>query len=173
MPKQIFIEKKDSPQREFDSGYPRQQSNYQSNPRQNYNQPERRNWKQELEDKKQWISKEIDSETITYCEDFARELAGDGFTAAQLRKIFSEIRRIQLGGEFSKKDFILLKPKIAYTAAKSKNSYASQKFSDVVLKAHSFVDLSNPAITKICFDNFCHFMEAIVAYHKVYYKGKD
>jgi len=125
-----------------DGSFQKREGNYQNKGAypQTDASPER-NWVKEF--KEEWIKKEFETETVEYCHDFAKRIANDGYTAAQLRKIFSEIKRIQLNKDFSKKDFILLKPKIAYTSAKSKNSQVSKKFTDVILAAHSFVDLKN------------------------------
>lgn len=67
-----------------------------------------------------------------------------------------------------KKDFLLLKPKIAY-AAKRSGSRGIEDFKVVMDKAHEAVDISGDKETSWKhFQNFLDFFESVLAYHKAY-----
>jgi CRISPR-associated protein Csm2 len=134
--------------------------------------------------RKEWISSGIDEDGIKYLENLGfflcdkkseldRFTGGNAVTISQIRNIFGEVKRIESVLDSSddwKRDFLFLRPKIAYAAARvlSKSQYSKIKeFRSVLEKAHAEVNGE-----KIRFKNFAKFFEAIVAYHKVY-GGKD
>lgn len=134
-----------------------------------------------------WIAEQIDDACIQFMEDFGfylcdKQKPTDRFpgrnavTISQIRNIFAEVKRIevQLDGstdawEKAKTNFLMLKPKIAYSAARVLNQRHQSKISElkiVLEKAHSQVtDVSS-------FKRFSQLLEGIIAYHKVY-GGKD
>jgi len=94
-------------------------------------------------------------------------MARRGFTNSKIRSIYGEIKRIQMS-EFEKEKsaFILLKPKVAYALGRDANNEGLKLFKEIF-------DLSSADVTnQKSFQNFCNFIEAILAYHKAY-GGKD
>ena len=98
----------------------------------------------------------------------------NALSSSQMRNIFGEIKRIEmLAGkkgdrwkESAEVDFWLLKPKLAYSASRSKHWNKIQHLAKVLDEAHSQVK------TWKQFKNFSQFVEGILAYHK-YYGGND
>ena len=120
--------------------------------------------------KKEWITDSITDECIVFTEKFGKLLAESGFTTSQIRNVFGEIKRIQMSGfRDNKTDFLLLRPKIAYAtqraSAKDKRSAGPAEFEKVIKEAHFAVGSGTDGDEKR-FENFCDFIEAILAYHK-------
>lgn len=115
---------------------------------------------------------EIDPQDLTkFAEDSARQFASAKITTNQIRNLYSEILKIKTQYEKNdkpdfetiRKEFVLLKPKLAYMAARKKELDA---FKDIFEKFIDKVDSSsnkNKAL-QLFFD----FSEAVVAYHKFY-----
>ena len=77
---------------------------------------------------------------------------------SQIRKVYGAVKKIQMSDEFRRNDLIMLKPKLAYAAARN-NAVADLK------------DALTQAIDKVGndrhrFKNFVDFFEATLAYHK-------
>lgn len=146
-----------------------------------------------------WITKGIDKEGIDYLEKLGihlcdKEKPSDSpgraaVTVSQIRNVFGEITRInsmivattkkKLNSNEEKEkydkvrtDFLLLRPKIAYNAArvieKQRGESRIKVFRDVLDKAHRIVDSNEPKQIS----NFTQVVECLVAYHKVY-GGKE
>lgn len=147
--------------------------------------------------KPKWITEKIDEDGINYLENLGFHLTDkrtetdnspgyNAMTTSQVRNIFGEIKRIQLQGEGENKsnevqeekekgydwhsDFLMLRPKIAYNTARVLNQKKDNRikvFREVLEKAHGAVGnkLEN-------YKRFSQFVEAIIAYHKVY-GGRD
>lgn len=131
-----------------------------------------------MEFKKEWITVEINSETVNWASEFGSQLAKNKLdrngselrdsklTTSQLRKFFGEVKRQQAIG-FNATDFILLKPKLAYAVGRTKKN-------DSCL--HDFYKVMAIAIDTVQnekqFKNFIKLFEAIVAYHKAAEDGK-
>lgn len=130
---------------------------------------------------KAWIDNQFTDETIEFADWFGGHLTkGDEkrkLTTSQIRNVFGEIKRIQMRvSENSEKlnenktDFLLLRPKMAYAAAragKTDAEHGALKFKAIMSKAHEAVKLGTENDLKR-FQNFCDFIEAILAYHKAY-----
>jgi len=117
--------------------------------------------------KPQWITSFADNSLVEYAEKAGRYMARRGLTNSKIRSIYGEIKRIQMS-EFEKEKsaFILLKPKVAYALGRDANNEGLKLFKEIF-------DMSSADVTnQKCFQNFCNFMEAILAYHKAY-GGKD
>ncbi len=114
--------------------------------------------------KKEWIIGEFTPETISFAERFGGFLARNRMTTSQIRNIYGEVMRIS-AREFQEvyKDFLLLKPKIAYAAQRS-GTRGIEEFKKVMDQAHEAV--TDAAEQKIAFRNFKDFFEAVLAYHK-------
>lgn len=139
-----------------------------------------------------WITDKIDDDGIHYVEglgiwlcdkkvnfnqledkydtDLNSRTGFDAVSTSQIRNLFSEIKRIELTvgdseekWEDEKVSFLLLKPKVAYNAARQKNINSKMKdLKKVFEKAHPFVqDIKH-------LKNLSNFVEAIVAYHKAH-----
>ncbi|MCB9051331.1 MAG: type III-A CRISPR-associated protein Csm2 [Lewinellaceae bacterium] len=123
----------------------------------------------------EWISQGFDRATISFAEDFGKWLADNNLSSAQIRNIFGEVKRMEgkrpeNNEDYAqfKKDFLLLKPKIAY-AAKRSGSRGIEDFKVVMDKAHEAVDISGDKETSWKhFQNFLDFFESVLAYHKAY-----
>ena len=117
--------------------------------------------------KSQWITSSADSALVDYAEKAGKFMAKNGLTNSKIRSIYGEIKRIQMS-EFEKEKsaFVLLKPKVAYALGRDANNEGLKLFKEIF-------DLSSADVTnQKSFQNFCNFMEAILAYHKAN-GGKD
>ena len=135
----------------------------------------------------EWITKGIDLKGVNYLENLGFFLCEkrserdnypgrNAVTVSQIRNVFGEVKRIEANIDASenlddwKQDFLFLRPKIAYAAArvisKNRNSRINI-FKDVLEKAHHAVNDDKDNMKR-----FSKFFEAIVAYHKVY-GGKE
>jgi CRISPR-associated protein Csm2 len=118
-----------------------------------------------------WINKGIDAECVEYCDSLAKILSGKdsdkkAVSSSFLRNIFGEIRRIESKGfESSKPDFYMLRPKVAYTVARTK---ARSDSGDPSLFMDVYNQMANLVKTARDFKNMVNMIEAIIAYHKVY-----
>jgi len=125
-----------------------------------------------------WITDRFDNNTIAFAEKFGEYLVRNRLTSSQIRIIYGEVKRIEAAlatynpkkeGSAEKlkkyqKDFLLLKPKLAYAASRA-GTTGILVFKEVMDKAHSAVSL-DIAEMKNHFENFADFFEAILAYHK-------
>lgn len=102
--------------------------------------------------------------------DKARELGAylckgrpkERLSSSQIRNILDEIQRMQ-GQQFNQKRLQLLRPKMAYAAGRHKGK---------VMVLQQVTDQAIQMVTnKEQFENFRHFFEAIVAYHR-YHGGE-
>lgn len=171
-----------------------------------------------------WIIRQIDEKAIQFIERMGIEIcdrpieikeeqyqagknewgkyeAGkNAITTSQIRNIFSEVKRIEVIGMQENDwytDFLLLKPKLAYTTARVTSKQRESKikvFQAVLLKAYKAVltefesdktevKFSNDEIKKLenlpsldykreKFKRFSQFFEGVLAYHKAY-GGKE
>lgn len=95
---------------------------------------------------------------VTAAENLGRKLASD-LKTSQIRKIYSAVKKIQMGDEFNRNELILLKPKLAYAAARND---AVTDLKDALTQAIDQVDTDKK------FKNFVDFFEATLAYHKAF-----
>ncbi len=124
-----------------------------------------------------WISKEIDKAFVDFAEKVGKKLAtpndnpipkkdSDRLTTSQIRNIYGEIKRIELGGyKNNKTSFLLLKPKMQYNAARNK-CIGIKLFNEVFDKCYDAVVSTDENNKEIAFKNMCQAMEAIVAFHR-------
>lgn len=95
-----------------------------------------------------------------------------GITTSQIRKVYSAVKKIQMkvqvDTEFERNDLVLLKPKLAYVAARAPRGReaSTEKLKDALTQAIEQVDDHDK------FKNFVNFFEATLAYHKAA-GGKD
>lgn len=127
------------------------------------------------------ITEGITEATVKYAQAFGHYLGTDTeeigrngrpfvtkrMTTSQLRRFFGEVKRQQMQG-FSKSEFVLLKPKLAYAVGRDadKNS-----------KINDFYKVLSIAMDQVSdertFSNFIKVFEAIVAYHKATEAGHN
>lgn len=93
---------------------------------------------------------------VTAAERLGKQLARN-LKTAQIRKVYSAVKKIQMNNEFNRNELIMLKPKLAYAAARNRDI---EKLKDALSDAINHVDSKNK------FKNFVDFFEAILAYHK-------
>lgn len=114
-----------------------------------------------------WITKEATKGLVDYAEKAGKSMAINKLTNSKIRSIYGEIKRIQMGTfEKEKPSFYLLKPKVAYALGRDKDNRGLQLFKKIFDMAFEHVT------DEKSYQNFCNFMEAILAYHKAY-GGKD
>lgn len=155
----------------------------------NYRDREDAGWKfskEHQESLKKWISEKFSTETINYAEKFGEYLVKNRLTSSQMRVIYGEVKRIeasvmtmnapkdeeetqQVEGDLRRnvKDFLLLRPKLAY-AAKRSGTRGIEDLKKVMDVAHGAVHLEEVAAFQNSIENFADFFEAILAYHKAY-----
>ena len=94
-------------------------------------------------------------------------MASNGLTNSKIRSIYGEIKRIQMGEfEKEKSSFYLLKPKVAYALGRDDKNEGLKLFKKVF-------DIASDSVSdQKSYQNFCNFIEAILAYHKAF-GGKD
>ena len=63
--------------------------------------------------------------------------------------------------------FFLLRPKVAYALGRDDKNRGLQLFKLIFDKVYPLVH------DQKTYQNFCNLIEAILAYHKFYFKGKD
>ncbi len=95
---------------------------------------------------------------VTAAENLGRKLARN-LKTSQIRKVYGAVKKIQMSEEFNQNELIMLKPKLAYAAARKPEVEALK---DVLTQAINHVDNTDK------FKNFVDFFEAILAYHKAF-----
>ena len=118
-----------------------------------------------------WINDGITAKAIEFAEEMGKWLKEARFTTSQFRNFYGELKRIQMKKiENEHTSFLLLKPKLAYAAARAKNEGATA-FKQVISRAADLVRVGEDDY-KARFQNFCDLVEAVLAYHKAF-GGKD
>lgn len=113
-----------------------------------------------------WITSGVDDECMNLCEELAVDMVTAKISSSFLRNIFGELRRIEAGGfEKHHTEFVLLRPKLAYTCGRAieRNQNAKEELKALQefykLSAHHVANASG-------FQNLVSIMEAIIAFHK-------
>ncbi len=83
----------------------------------------------------------------------------NGLTTSQIRNVFGVVKKMEING-FDAHEFVLLKPKLAYAAARA-NTDGTHAFAEILTRAIDAVDENEKK-----FARFVDFFEAILAYHK-------
>jgi CRISPR-associated protein Csm2 len=115
---------------------------------------------------KEWITRGVDEDCITLCEELAKSMVDKKVSSSFLRNVFGEMRRIEAGGfENHRADFTLLRPKLAYTCGRYIEKDKSVK--GVLNALQELYKLAAQNVTDAqSFNNVVSIMEAIVAFHK-------
>lgn len=95
---------------------------------------------------------------VTAAEKLGKTLKKRGLKTAQIRKVYGAVKKIQVSKEFRQNDLIMLKPKLAYAAARNPDVTALK---EALTQAIDRVDNSQEK-----FKNFVDFFEATLAYHR-------
>ena len=95
---------------------------------------------------------------VTAAEILGRKLARN-LKTSQIRKVYGAVKKIQMSEEFNRNELIMLKPKLAYAAARKAEV---EELKDTLTKAINEVDDDKK------FKNFVDFFEAILAYHRAF-----
>ena len=119
-----------------------------------------------------WITTGATTDMINFADKAAMFMGEKNLTTSKIRSVYGEIKRIQMKKfEEERTAFLLLKPKLAYAVGREK---ATSKNCEGI---RLFQLIFNECFTRVkddaTYKNFCNLMEALVAYHKVYQKGKD
>ncbi len=96
---------------------------------------------------------------VTAAENLGRKLARN-LKTSQIRKIYGAVKKIQMSDKFDRKDLVLLKPKLAYAAARNT---AVTDLKDALTQA---IDQVGDDREK--FKNFVDFFEATLSYHRAF-----
>lgn len=56
---------------------------------------------------------------VTAAEKLGTRLKDRGLKTAQIRKVYSAVKKIQMRDEFQRNELVMLKPKLAYAAARN------------------------------------------------------
>ena len=94
---------------------------------------------------------------VEAAEKLGKSLENRGLKTSQIRKVYGAVKKIQVSEEFRQNDLIMLKPKLAYAAARNQ---AVTDLKDALTQAIDKVD------SREKFKNFVDFFEATLAYHK-------
>lgn len=94
---------------------------------------------------------------VTAAESLGQKLARN-LKTSQIRKVYGAVKKIQMSDEFRQNDLIMLKPKLAYAAARND---AVMDLKEALTQA---IDQVGDDPQK--FKNFVDFFEATLAYHK-------
>ena len=95
---------------------------------------------------------------VTAAEELGRSLKNRGLKTAQIRKVYGAVKKIQMSEKFQRNDLIMLKPKLAYAAARND---AVTDLKDALTQA-----IDKVGDDMLRFKNFVDFFEATLAYHK-------
>lgn len=119
------------------------------------------------------VNKDGSQILVKRAEDLGKQLVDERLKSSQIRAIFDEVRQIESlwlqNEQKALHKVYLLKPKLAYRAARSSEGVPTLK--DILSRAIDIV-VESPAEAKERFRRFTEFFEAILAYHKAY-GGRD
>ena len=95
---------------------------------------------------------------VAAAEDLGNRLENRQLKTAQIRKVYGAVKKIQMSDVFRRNDLIMLKPKLAYAAARND-------------EVTDLKDALTQAIDRVGddpqrFKNFVDFFEATLAYHR-------
>ena len=113
-----------------------------------------------------WITNDKleDDSMIEFTKKWGKKLAQRKMSTSQLRNIYEEITRIKTAKELNLTSVYLLRAKVSYAVGRSDKTKrkAMELFQRIFLLAHTHVN------NQKTFNNFCNYMEALVAYHKYF-----
>lgn len=110
---------------------------------------------------KEIISEDKTDKLIEFADALGPFLKDERLSTSQIRNIFGYVKQLEY--DFKEDKFLLLKPKLAYTAAKA-NTLGAKALREVLTA--SIDELRGSEDKKAKFERFVNFFEAILAYHK-------
>jgi CRISPR-associated protein Csm2 len=149
---------------------PHQQSGYknregQSTPTNERLEPNEANEKQEIQTLIQAGGKSL----VDKAKAVGEKLAEDRLSTSQIRNVYGMVKQMELNG-FKLNKFVMLKPKLAYAAARVTTvpaKFAAARFAKVLtLAIDEVMESKSDQEASDKFENFVDFFEAILAYHK-------
>jgi len=113
------------------------------------------------------LSDEHAKEMVDEAEYIAKKMI-NLVSSSQFRNIYGAIKKLEMS-EYDEKVYrqlVLIKPKLAYMKGRAlkKQVFQYENFETIISTAIDSVDKNK----KETFKRFCQFIEAILAYHKVY-----
>ena len=96
-------------------------------------------------------------------------LGGKQLSTSQIRRVFSEIKQM---GSYDKNRLNLLRPKMAYTAARHGKNVRGKLVGAIVDLQEVLDEGIKMTNNEVQFRNFKEFFEAILAYHRYYGGGE-
>ena len=118
---------------------------HRNRPRSTYNLPDK-------------VIEEGGQPLVDAAEKLGETLKQRGLKTSQIRKVYGAVKKIQMSPEFRQNDLIMLKPKLAYAAARER---AVTDLKDALTQAIDQVGGNRQK-----FKNFVDFFEATLAYHR-------
>lgn len=98
---------------------------------------------------------------VKKASELGETLQRRGLTTSQIRSVYGMVKKMEMQGyEKSKADLILLKPKLAYAAARPQAKPGTKDLKTVLTTAIDSVK------DEASFERFVSFFEAILAYHR-------
>lgn len=116
-----------------------------------------------------WIKSGITPDTVRAAKSFGEEIQAKKLTTSQIRQVFTKLKSIEAKGYSNNKiEFLMLKPLIAYAAARDKDKKAEGVLAlkEKITWALDAVVDGDEENAESRFYNFCKFFEAILAYHR-------
>lgn len=95
---------------------------------------------------------------VTAAKDLGETLKNRGLKTSQIRKVYGAVKKIQMSEKVQQNDLVMLKPKLAYAAARNR---AVTDLKDALTQA-----IDKVGDDKEKFKNFVDFFEATLAYHR-------
>lgn len=116
--------------------------------------------------KPSWITNGVDEDCMNLCEELAKDMVKVKISSSFLRNVFGELRRIEAGGfEKHRSDFVLLRPKLAYSCGRDSERNKGHK--DELDSLQELYKLSARQVkSESEYKNLVSIMEAIIAFHK-------
>lgn len=100
-------------------------------------------------------------------EKLGESLKNQGLKTSQIRKVYGTVKKIQVSEEFRQNDLIMLKPKLAYAAARNRAvTDLKDALTQAIDKVIDTVGDDKKKEKEKKFKNFVDFFEATLAYHK-------
>lgn len=128
----------------------------------------------------QWVEHGINLDMARWAEQLADEVTNFGrqmLTVTQLRRFFGQAKKIQTRGVKNSQDELnMLLPELTYAVAKADNKDGILLFREKIeaglVKVLELLQKQGIGAAEKPFNNFIKILEAIVAYHKVYYNER-
>jgi CRISPR-associated protein Csm2 len=102
---------------------------------------------------------------VDVAEKLGPRLHEEKLTTSQIRNVFGTVKVLQIREKFDSHEFVLLKPKLAYAAARAKQRDRKSTGAETLKRVLSWA-IDEVGNDEVKFDLFVDFFEAILAYHR-------